>query len=103
MITPESIKNITNLSSDKAQLANSFWRETRGFANDLLDEIAKNASDIAVKDQLRTMSNLYHGQNQIIKNLGRLAKSKQGIINLENIIKTAAIGAGANVYNKITQ
>ncbi len=106
-LTPESIKNITALSDAKAQVLNGFWKEARWEVNNLLDEVANNTSDLSVKKALKTMSNLYHGQNNILDKIGQTTKAKKGIINASNILKTIGVGAlGAwwlNIYDKLNQ
>lgn len=39
------------------------------------------------------MSNLYHGQNNILDKIGQTTKAKKGIINASNILKTIGVGA----------
>jgi hypothetical protein len=68
---PENVKSWINLSW-KDQYIYDAWRAARWAGNDLLDNIANNISETAVKKSFKSMSNLYHAKWQISQNIGRL-------------------------------
>jgi len=68
---PENVKSWINLSW-KDQYIYDAWRAARWAGNDLLDNIANNIPDAAVKKSFKSMSNLYHAKWQISQNIWRL-------------------------------
>jgi len=68
---PENVKSWIDLSW-KDQYIYDAWRVARWAGNDLLDNIANNIPDTAVKKSFKSMSNLYHAKWQISQNIWRL-------------------------------
>lgn len=87
----EKLKSWINLSS-REEVTYKFWRAAREEVNNYLDDVGSSIKDVAVKDQFKKVTNLYHGANQIENKINMLTSQQIGalskwVIGLKNAMK----------------